>query len=354
MIICLKCKVTNIWLLCSKLFLNLYFNLKIEMDQSSMFKEVIIDELVQFDAYLKEAIKNEKSHVSKIVEYAFKRDGKRIRPMLVFLVAKSCGEVVPATYHGAVTVELLHAATLIHDDVIDESNTRRGRPSVNAIFDNKRAVLAGDYILSSSLVESAKTGNIEVIQLIAELGKNLAEGELNQYALADQVLIDEERYLDVIDKKTASLLYACAKIGAITAGASRDVVDAFGDVGRCIGMAFQIQDDIFDYFSTDVGKPTGNDIREGKITMPLIYALKNSSQDEYKSMMDIIESKNYTSENIETLLTFAKQSGGIDYAEKIKNDYLLISESIIDKLSLNQDYKEALELLIFYLKNRRY
>ena len=324
------------------------------MDQSLMFKEVIQDELVQFDAYLQAALKNDNSHVSDIVEYAFKRDGKRIRPMLVFLVAKSCGNVEPSTFHGAVTVELLHAATLIHDDVIDESNMRRGTPSVNAIFDNKRSVLAGDYILSSSLVESTKTQNIEVIGLIAELGKNLAEGELNQYALADQVLIDEKRYLDVINKKTASLLYACTKIGAITAGASRDVVEAFGKVGKYIGMAFQIQDDIFDYFSTDVGKPTGNDIREGKITLPLIYALNNSSDEKRNQMMSIIESKDYSANNIDALLSFAKASGGIEYAEKMKIDYLSTSESIINGLSLNQDYKEALDLLLFYLKNRKY
>lgn len=324
------------------------------MDQSLMFKEVIKDELVQFDAYLNKALKNDKSHVTEIVEYAFKRDGKRIRPMLVFLVAKACGEVSSATYHGAVTVELLHSATLIHDDVVDESLMRRGRQSVNAIFDNKRAVLAGDYVLSSSLVESAKTENLEVIGLIAELGKNLAEGELNQYALADQVLIDEDRYFDVIDKKTASLLYACTKIGAITAGASRDVIEAFGEVGRSIGIAFQIQDDIFDYFPADVGKPTGNDIREGKITLPLIYALENASEEKREQMMSIIESKNYTTDNIELLLDFAKESGGIEHAEKVKNEYLIKSESILNKLPLNQDYKEALELLLFYLKNRRY
>lgn len=328
--------------------------LKTEMDQSAMFKEIIQDELVQLDEYMAKALRNDKSHVSDIVEYAFKRDGKRIRPMLVFLVAKACGGVTAATYHGAVTVELLHSATLIHDDVIDESHTRRGRPSVNAIFDNKRSVLAGDYILSSSLVESTKTNNIEVIGLIAELGRNLAEGELSQYALANEIIIDEERYLDVIDKKTASLLYACTKIGAITGGASRDVIESFGLVGKYMGMAFQIQDDIFDYYSNDVGKPTGNDIREGKITLPLIYALRNSSEEKFKEMMSIIESQDYSPSNIDTLLSFAKDSGGIEYAEEKKSDYLKQSEYIIKKLSLNQDYKEALELLLFYLKNRKY
>ncbi len=324
------------------------------MDQSVLFKEVIQDELNQFDAYMEKALVNDKAHVSDIVKYAFKRDGKRIRPMLVFLVAKACGEVTPATYHGAVTVELLHSATLIHDDVVDDSATRRGLPSVNAVFDNKRSVLAGDYILSSSLVESAKTNNLEVISLIAQLGKDLAEGELNQYALADEILIDENRYLDVINKKTASLLYTCTKIGAITANASRDVIEAFGKIGECMGMAFQIQDDIFDYFSSDVGKPTGNDIREGKITLPLIYALRNAPKEKYLEMISIIESRDYSPQNIELLLTFAKESGGIQYADNKKTEYLKEAESVIDSLHLNQDYKEALQLLMFYLKNRKY
>ncbi len=324
------------------------------MDQSELFKEIIKDELIQFDAYIEKALHNEKAHVSDIVKYAFRRDGKRIRPMLVFLVAKACGKVTPATYHGAVTVELLHSATLIHDDVVDESFTRRGRPSVNAVFDNKRSVLAGDYILSSSLVESTKTNNLEVINLISQLGKDLAEGELNQYALADEILIDEDRYLDVINKKTASLLYTCTKIGAITAEASREKIDAFGLMGLCMGMAFQIQDDIFDYFSDDVGKPTGNDIREGKVTLPLIYALRNAPKEKYIKMMDIIDSRDYSSENIDTLLTFAKELGGIEYAEKKKKEYLQKAESVIENLDLEQDYKESLQLLMFYLKNRKY
>lgn len=324
------------------------------MDQSVIFREAIKEELDQFDVYLRKALENDNFNVSEIVDYAFKRDGKRIRPILVFLVAKSCGVVVPATYHGAVTVELLHTATLIHDDVIDESDTRRGHPSVNSIYDNKRSVLAGDYLLSSSLVESTKTENIEVIRLISQLGKDLAEGELSQHALASQVLIDEDKYYDVIHNKTASLLYTCAKIGAITAGASREVIEAFGEIGKCIGMAFQIQDDIFDYFSNDVGKPTGNDIREGKITLPLIHSLDKAPADIRDHMMSIIQSREYTAENIETLLTFAKDTNGIEYAENIKNDYLARAESIIGSLVLDEDYKQALNLLLFYLRNRSY
>ena len=251
------------------------------MDQSVIFREAIKEELIQFDVYLRQALVNDKKHVKDIIDYAFKRDGKRIRPILVFLVANACGTVVPATYHGAVTVELLHAATLIHDDVIDEANTRRGQPSVNAVFDNKRAVLAGDYLLSSSLVESSKTGNLEVIELISKLGKDLAEGELSQHELASQVLIDENMYYDVIHHKTASLLYTCAKIGAITAGAKRSVIEDFGEIGRCIGMAFQIQDDILDVTSSleVLGKPVGSDEKNKKTTYVTIEGLEKSKED---------------------------------------------------------------------------
>ena len=324
------------------------------MDQSVIFREAIQEELAQFDVYLQNALESDNQDVSEIVNYAFKSDGKLIRPILVFLVAKSCGDVVPATIHGAVTVELLHTATLIHDDVIDESDIRRGQPSVNAVFDNKRAVLAGDYLLSSSLVESTKTGSHEVIKLISKLGKDLAEGELSQHALASQVLIDEQKYYKVIHNKTASLLYTCAKIGAITSGAKKEVIDAFGEIGRCIGMAFQLQDDIFDYFSDDVGKPTGNDIREGKITLPLIHALGKAPVDVVDEMMTIIKSKDYTSNNIDTLLLFAKEWGGIDYADNVKNEFIVKAEDIINGLTLNEDYKDVLNILLFYLRNRRY
>ena len=160
------------------------------MDESQVIKESLRDELNQFNSYLRKALETDNTRISDIVRHAFKVDGKRIRPMLVFLVAKCCGEITPATYHGAVTVELLHTATLIHDDVVDEALTRRGQPSANAVFDNKRSVLAGDYVLSSALVESVKTENLEIIGIISELGKNLAEGELNQYSVANEFIFD--------------------------------------------------------------------------------------------------------------------------------------------------------------------
>lgn len=322
------------------------------MDESQVIKESLRDELNQFDIYLWKSLENNNSRISEILRHAFKVDGKRIRPMLVFLVAKCCGEITPATYHGAVTVELLHMATLMHDDVVDEASTRRGQPSSNAVFDNKRSVLAGDYVLSSALRESVKTNNLEIIGIISELGQNLAEGELNQYSLVNEIIIDEEEYFKVIDKKTASLLYACAKIGAITAGADRVTIDEFGKAGRILGIAFQIRDDIFDYYKADVGKPTGNDIREGKITLPLIYALNHAPQALSDEMMKIIRSCDFSPVNIELLLEFAKSNGGIEYAQKTIDNLLEEAEQIIENVSIDNEFKIILNLLVIYLKNR--
>ncbi|MDO5524319.1 MAG: polyprenyl synthetase family protein [Bacteroidia bacterium] len=324
------------------------------MDQSQVIKESLRDELSQFDVYLRKALQSDNKRISDIVAHAFKVDGKRIRPMLVFMVAKACGSVTPATYHAAVTVELLHTATLMHDDVVDEAAVRRGQPSANAVFDNKRTVLAGDYVLSSALVESVKTGNLEIIGIISELGKNLAEGELNQYSIANEIIIDEEEYFRVIDKKTASLLYVCAKIGAITVGADRHTIEEFGKAGRILGIAFQIRDDIFDYYKADIGKPTGNDIREGKITLPLIYALKNAPKEISDEMMNIIHSSDFSPQHIETLLNFAKENGGIQYAQETIEKLLEDAGQIIKNVSINSEYRILLELLLMYLRNRAF
>lgn len=322
------------------------------MDESQIIKESLRDELNQFDIYLWKSLENNNYQISEILRHAFKVDGKRIRPMLVFLVAKCCGKVTLATYHGAVTVELLHMATLMHDDVVDEASTRRGQPSSNAVFDNKRSILAGDYVLSLALRESVKTNNLKIIGIISELGQDLAEGELNQYSLVNEIIIDEKEYFKVIDKKTASLLCACAKIGAITAAADRFTIDEFGKAGRMLGIAFQIRDDIFDYYKADVGKPTGNDIREGKITLPLIYALDHAPQAVSDEMMKIIRSCDFSPENIELLLEFAKSNGGIEYAWKTIDNLLKEAEQIIENVSIDNEFKIILNLLVMYLKNR--
>lgn len=324
------------------------------MDQSQIIREYLNEELLRFDDCLRKSVESANPRISDVVKYVFATNGKRLRPILVFLTAKACGEITPATYHGAVTVELLHTASLVHDDVIDESKFRRNKPSANAVFDNTRSVLVGDFLLSSALLQSVETKDIEIVKIMSELGRNLAEGELNQYALANEIIIDEKAYFDVIEKKTASLLRACCTIGAMTGGADRETVANFRKLGELLGISFQIRDDIFDYYKADVGKPTGNDIREGKITLPLIYALQNAPGDRVEAMMRIIESRDYSEQNIETLLNFAKENKGIQYAFDKMGQLLSEAEEIVSKLNIHNDHKVLFELFLIYLKERIY
>lgn len=322
------------------------------MDQSQVIRDFLKEELELFDTYLRESIKNDNPRISGIIDYVFKANGKRLRPMLVLLTAKACGQIIPETYHGAVTVELLHTATLVHDDVIDKSDMRRGRRSVNAVYDNTRAVLVGDYLLSSALAESVKTKDLNIVRIMSELGKSLAEGELVQFALAEEILIDEVSYFQVIEKKTASLLRASITIGAITGGASPQTISGFSRLGGILGICFQIRDDIFDYYKTDVGKPTGNDIREGKVTLPLIYALQHAPRTVSDGMLKIIQSRDYSDENIERVLDFAKEYGGVEYAYKKIRELLDEAETIISELSIDDQIKTLLRLLLIYLNDR--
>jgi octaprenyl-diphosphate synthase len=324
------------------------------MDQSQLIKDFLREELLLFDEYLLNSVKSDNPHITEMVNYLFRSKGKRLRPILVLLTAKACGGIIPETYHGAVTVELLHSATLIHDDVIDKSELRRGRRSVNAVYDNTQAVLIGDYLLSTALMESVKTSDLNIVRIISELGQNLSEGELNQFSIASDIIIDEKAYFDVIDKKTASLMRASIVIGAITGGADSKMISKFMRLGSILGICFQIRDDIFDYFSNNVGKPTGNDIREGKITLPLIYALRNAPHELSQVMMQIIEARDYSEENIAILLDFAKEYHGVKYAYSKMNEYLAEAETIISDFRFNDEIKTLMNLFLSYLKERKY
>src|SRR5690554_6706367 len=324
------------------------------MDQSQLIKGFLQEELHIFDKYLKDSVKSNNLLLTDMISYVLNSNGKRLRPTLVLLTARACGEIIPETYHGAVTVELLHTATLVHDDVIDKSDMRRGRRSVNAVYDNTRAVLVGDYLLSSALAESVKTKDLNIVRIMSELGKSLAEGELVQFALAEEILIDEASYFQVIEKKTASLLRASITIGAITGGASPQTISGFSRLGGILGICFQIRDDIFDYYKTDVGKPTGNDIKEGKVTLPLIYALRSAPAESRDEMIRLIESRDYSDENIARLLQFAKDQGGVDYAYKKMDSLLSEGESIISDFPFNEEIKSVMQLFLSYLRNRSY
>ena len=234
---------------------------------------------------------------------------------LVLLTAKVCGQVTDNTINSAVLLELLHTATLIHDDVIDETKQRRGVPSLNAIFDNRISVLVGDYVLSTALIRSIQTGDLRIVGIISNLGRDLSEGEIKQLETAEESILDEK-------KKTATLLSACTEIGAISSGASAEVIALCREFGEYLGYCFQIKDDIFDYFKeANIGKPTGNDIREGKVTLPLLYALRQGREEEAARYLDMILRKDFGAENVDSLIEFAKANGGIEYAEARMKEY---------------------------------
>ena len=324
------------------------------MDYKNLAIAAISEELKKFDLMFN-SMKSDNPRLQKMIEYMYKADGKKIRPILLLLTAKALGEINEATYHGAVTIELLHTATLIHDDVVDEADMRRGQPSLNSIFDNRKTVLCGDFFLSSALTQSVLTNNLEIVSTIANLGKKLAEGELQQLFIADEVIISEEEYFNVIRQKTASLLSACMKIGALTVDADRDMVKNFTELGELIGMSVQIRDDIFDYYDTDIGKPTGNDIREGKITLPLIYAFENSNSTDKEKAIEIIQSKDFTEDNITYLIKFAKDNGGIDYTYSVLGKTIEKAKQIVSEMHFESEgLKESFFSVIQYLKERKY
>ena len=257
----------------------------------------------------------------EIILHVNKQRGKQMRPMMVLLFAKMFGEVTDSTYSAALALELLHTASLVHDDVVDDSMQRRGQASVNAIYNNKLAVLVGDYLLSTALVFTGRSNNPRITNIIGALGQTLSDGEIFQMFHSHEKLVSEEIYLEIIRKKTASLFSSCAEIGALSAGASRDDIDRARQIGEYIGICFQIRDDIFDYYSNDVGKPTGNDMREGKLTLPIIYAVRTHGDDHIRMMVDRLKNGELSDAEISELIEFAKLHGGIEYAEQTMQIY---------------------------------
>lgn len=321
------------------------------MEKRLFIAKPIAEELKVFEANFANSVSSTNQRIQEIIDYMMRSDGKKIRPILLLLAAKASGNINDVTYNSAITLELLHTASLIHDDVVDESSLRRGRPSLNAVYDNKVAVLAGDYYLSTALVKSVMTGNIEIISIISDLGRRLAEGELNQLSLVKELILDEAEYFEVIKKKTASLLSVCMKVGAISTNASRDDINMYAQLGEILGMIFQMRDDIFDYYSAEVGKPTGNDIREGKVTLPLLYALETASEIEKKEYSKIIFDADYTDENIDKLIQFAISKGGVEYTYNKIEEHRLNAVAIIDTVQ-KEDIKEALHAVLDYIINR--
>ena len=274
-----------------------------------------------------------------------------MRPMLILLVAKNLGQVNDKTLDAAVGLELLHTASLVHDDVVDESRERRGQPSVNAVYDNKVAVLVGDYVLSTSLLSVSRTGSEVIVREIAELGRALAKGEILQLTNIQNQGISEDVYYQVIQQKTAALFESCAAVGALSVGADNGELEAARKFGRDIGMIFQIRDDIFDYFdSKEIGKPTGNDMAEGKLTLPVIYALKNNPFEAMTTLAKKVKAGTINTDEIAVLVEYAKKYGGIEYAEQVmqniaKDARQYISEHVHDDV-LRRSFNAYLEYVI--------
>ena len=324
------------------------------MDYLSLIRQPIEAELAQFSNLFEESLSHTDGLLSDTLSHIRKRGGKRMRPILTLLIAKHLGGVNDITQHAAVGLELLHTASLVHDDVVDESSERRGQPSVNASFNNKVAVLVGDYILSTALLYVSLTGHTEIIKNLAELGRILSSGELLQMNNFKDNGISEEVYYQVISKKTASLFATCAKNGAMSAGASAEEVEAAYRFGHSVGMIFQIRDDIFDYFdSKEIGKPTGNDMAEGKLTLPIIYALKKRN---YESMFNLarkVKNGTINADEIAVLVDFAKVDGGIEYAEKKMEELSIEAHSYIDFHVKQPEIRDALEKYLEFVALRK-
>lgn len=324
------------------------------MDHLSLIKRPIEREFETFQNLFQESLSHADGLLAEVLKHIRQRTGKGMRPILMMLVAKNYSEVTQVTQHSAIGLELLHTASLVHDDVVDESSERRGQPSVNATYNNKVSVLVGDYILSTALLHVSFTGNQRIIETLAELGRTLASGEILQLSNISNQDISEDVYYQVIKQKTAALFEACAAIGAQSAGASAEEVQLAGKFGQNIGIIFQIRDDIFDYFDSKViGKPTGNDMIEGKLTLPIIYALKNSP---YESMMNLarkVKAGTINSDEIAVLVEFTKQQGGIDYAEQAMLDYRTKAQEYVASIK-KAEIREALNAYLDYVMQRNY
>lgn len=318
-------------------------------------RKPIENELSDFATLFDESLSHTDGTLSKVLDEVRKRSGKRMRPVLTILMAKNFGRVTDATLHAATGLELLHTASLIHDDVVDESDERRGSASVNSVFGNKVAVLAGDFITSVALKSMSKTGMIEMVKSISNLGCKLSNGELKQLSVIGQSDITEEDYFDVIDQKTASLFATCAYLGALSADASEEEQKAAQDFGHFIGTIFQIRDDIFDYYdSSEIGKPTGNDMREGKLTLPVIHALKIAGNDHFTALARKVKQGDVTPDEIEELVKFAKDNGGIDYAEQTMRELHDKAMEFIRTEVADSSIKTALKAYLDYVIERKY
>lgn len=305
----------------------------------SKLKEIqapISQEMASFEKKFQESMKSKVNLLDKITHYIVKRKGKQMRPMFVFLVAKMCGEINESTYRGASLIELLHTATLVHDDVVDDSNYRRGFFSLNALWKNKIAVLVGDYLLSRGLLLAVKFKEFQILEIVSNAVREMSEGELLQIEKARKLDITEEVYFEIIRQKTASLIASCCATGASTVSEDSVLIEKMRMFGEKVGIAFQIKDDLFDYGGNEIGKPVGIDIKEKKMTLPLIFALQKADWLTKRRIIYYIKTKSHKQEYVQKVIDFVLENGGLTYAAQEMNNY----------------YREALEMLDGFPKSK--
>lgn len=322
------------------------------MDKLTAIRRPVEQELTAYKELFDAALTHEDDFLGQALDYVRRRQGKMMRPLLVVLMAKELGKVSVNSLRSAVTLELLHTASLVHDDVVDESGERRGQRSVNAVYDNKVAVLVGDYLLSTSLLQAAQTSNIHVVEIISRLGGTLSEGEVYQLANIRKEHISEEAYFHIIYHKTAALFAACAELGAISAGGNADYVARAKRFGELVGLCFQIRDDIFDYYEdSKIGKPTGNDMLEGKLTLPVIYAIQHADNERVMQLAARVKSGEASAAEIAELVDYTKSHGGIEYAERRMRELHNEALQLLDAWQ-NAEVRESLRGYIDFVVDR--
>lgn len=321
------------------------------MDYISAIRKPIASELNDFIGLFNQSLSHADGLLQQALDHIRQRAGKRMRPMLILLMAKSKGKITDVTLHAAVGLELLHTASLVHDDVVDESAERRGQASVNKMYNNKVAVLVGDYILSTALLHISYTHNEVIVRYLAELGRTLSNGEILQLSNINSKDFSEDAYFQVIKQKTAALFEACAAIGVLSAGADEEEIDNAKTFGRNLGIIFQIRDDIFDYYDhSAIGKPTGNDMAEGKLTLPAIYVLNTTQDAEMLKIAHKVKDGTVTKDEIARLVEFTKANGGIDYAEKrmweLHAESMALLETEVEDGAVKDSLKAYLDFVI--------
>lgn len=314
-------------------------------------KAPIAREMDEFEYTFRDSMKTKILLLDRIMNYIVKRKGKQMRPMFVFLSAGASGTINASTYRGAALIELLHTATLVHDDVVDDANYRRGFFSINALWKNKVAVLVGDFLLSRGLILSVENKDFNLLSIVSKAVKEMSEGELLQIEKARQLDITEEIYFQIIRQKTASLIASCCAVGASSSGADDATVETLREFGEKIGMAFQIKDDLFDYGEDEIGKPLGIDIKEKKMTLPLIFALSRASWMEKRRIISIVKNESGKPKKVKEVIDFVKRSGGIAYANQMMTKFHEEAMQLLHTLP-ESDYKRSLKQLVQYTIER--